>query len=121
MTDKTASWPNRKFQIWRYVVSHRQLLLRSPKSESASTRVDVLFKDVSFMCLSADLSGLSIQEADVELRETLQTIPTISKCHMLLILQAAPILQYVVAAAYISSEDDKEYYDPSALIAEGHL
>lgn len=102
-------------------MSHRQLLLRSPKSESASTRVDVLFKDVSFMCLSTDFSDLSIQEADAEFRKTLQNIPMVSRGHRLFILQTTPSPQYVMAAAYVSLEDDKEYYDPSALIAGSHL
>jgi hypothetical protein len=38
---------NRKFKLWDYDVSHRQLLLRSPKSEKFDTNLDIIFLDVS--------------------------------------------------------------------------
>ena len=36
----------RMFQIWSFVVSHTELLLRSTKSPDHRTRIDVFFKGV---------------------------------------------------------------------------
>jgi hypothetical protein len=48
---------NRPFQVWRAVVGHSQLLLRSTKSDAENTRVDVLFKPVRAMKLRTLLDG----------------------------------------------------------------
>ena len=48
---------DRFFQIWRYTVSHRQLLLRSTKSDVAHTRIEILFKDVSLMLMELRSEG----------------------------------------------------------------
>jgi hypothetical protein len=51
---------SRTFQMWEFLVGHRQLLLRSPKSEEHNTRIDILFKDVSEICLPTILTGLTV-------------------------------------------------------------
>ncbi len=41
-----VSYPDRRFQLWAYTVSHGSLLLRSTKTDDEPTRVDVLFRNV---------------------------------------------------------------------------
>lgn len=51
-----------RFQWWSYTVSHAQLLLRSTPSPVRATQVDVLFKDVSSVCIPTTLDDLEILE-----------------------------------------------------------
>ncbi len=119
--DNSTIWPDRQFQIWSYVVSHNQLLLRSPKSQRAITRVDILFKGVSFIHMETGFSGLSVQVLDEKAQKPLPNIPDILEDQKLFVLHTSSGLGYIVAAAYAAVEDDKEHYDASALISDGHL
>ena len=51
---------DRSFRLWEYRVSHDQLLVRSPKSETNSTNFDLIFVGVKYIELPALFSGLSI-------------------------------------------------------------
>ena len=57
---------DRHFQMWKYGVSHAQLLLRSVKGAAHSTRIDVLFVNVKRLDLPTSLNGLRIERADDE-------------------------------------------------------
>jgi hypothetical protein len=54
------------FQMWAYTVSHACLLLRSPKSPSRGTQIDVLFKNVAAIRLPVSFTDLEIAEEAVE-------------------------------------------------------
>ena len=116
MTHKQLFATARHFQLWSYIVSHRQVLLRSPKSQNWPKRVDVLFKDVSHICLGTRFEGLLIHEMTAgsgDLPFDGSRIPT---GHRLFRLQTNTSLGYIVAATFHMFEDEKEYYDDSALI-----
>lgn len=52
----------RTFQVWRYVVSHKQLLLRSNKEQGRhTTRVEVYFKNVRSMDVPTTMVGLTVE------------------------------------------------------------
>jgi hypothetical protein len=53
---------SRSFQVWRYVVSHRQLLLRSSRTPEVTTRLELLFKNVSAIKLPTHLDALRVRE-----------------------------------------------------------
>lgn len=53
---------DRRFELWAYHVSHQQLLLRSNKRYKGDTRIEVLFRGVSRLCLPAFMPVLSIIE-----------------------------------------------------------
>lgn len=36
-----VSYPNRRFQIWEYRISHGFLLIRSPRNASVETNADI--------------------------------------------------------------------------------
>lgn len=57
---------DRFFQLWYYTVSHGQLLLRSVKSDSEKTQVDVFFKNVKFVGVPALLKSMRVIEIDPE-------------------------------------------------------
>ena len=50
--------------VWEYRVSHRQLLLRCPKSTNSSKNLDVMFYNVRYMSLPTTLPHLEIWEPD---------------------------------------------------------
>jgi hypothetical protein len=92
---------DRHFQMWKYGVGHAQLLLRSVKDETHSTRIDVLFVAVERLDLPTTLNGLRIQRVDDHFR-----------------LSGADWQGSVAAGNVAHAEDDGEYNDPSPF-AEG--
>lgn len=112
---------DRKFQAWRYSVSHGQLLLRSTKDENHGTQVDVLFKNVVFIQLPACFSGLRISEMpDQEFRSLNLPLGLFSaegkKCFR---LEGAGWTGLVVAGVMAWSEEDAEHFAASKLFFPG--
>ena len=106
---------DRNFQIWKYTVGHRQLLLRSTKTPDLSTRIDVFFKGVRELHLPVSLDGLSITESsEEELRsQCLLKSPTYGNDTKVFRLQGSNYLGYVAALVVVYHEDYGEYDDPS--------
>jgi hypothetical protein len=109
---------DRPFQLWRAVVGHRQLLLRSTKSETERTRIDVLFKPVRAMKIRTLLDGLRVREAEPHevaeiAREAAEEIEGELK---VFVIESGSFTGYVVASAMTTAEDDGEYSDPSPLL-----
>lgn len=50
----------RRFRICDYLLSHSQLLLRSPRTEENPFNIDLIFEDVNFMNLPITLHGLEV-------------------------------------------------------------
>jgi hypothetical protein len=86
----------RHFQVWRYTVSHAQLLLRSTRDDSHTTRIDVLFKGVDRVDLPTSFNGLSIEQDGAGYR-----------------LTGEDWSGFVAAVACLSAEDHGQYFDPS--------
>lgn len=63
MTERLFSSP-REFRIWSFTVGHKELLLRSTKENSLTTRVDVLFVNVAAINLPTTLPEIDVVEAD---------------------------------------------------------
>lgn len=110
MTDLSYERP---FQIWSYVVSHRQLLLRSNKSPLQTSRVDVLFKNVKEVKLPTELDRLEIREATTD--EIARLGVDGESTARVFVVSGAEREGYVVAGAVAAVEDDKDYHEPSAL------
>jgi hypothetical protein len=63
---------DRPFQVWEYVVSHRQLLLRSPKSRSSPTNIDLVFRGVRVMHLRHSYPAIRLRRASAEEQEAIE-------------------------------------------------
>ncbi|GGU65128.1 MULTISPECIES: hypothetical protein [Streptomyces] len=75
---KTLFASDRKFALWSFNASHRQLILRSNPDRIARTvtRVEVYFGHVEFMSIRPSYSSLRISEADQgEITEIAARIP----------------------------------------------
>jgi hypothetical protein len=66
---------DRRFRLWDYNVSHKQLLLRSSKSPEAETNVDIVMCGVEYIDLATSLDGVKMVPAsDEELRRAEQAL-----------------------------------------------
>jgi len=50
----------RVFKLWDYSVSHKQMLLRSPRTPDIKTNIDVVFWGVEFIEIATVLAGIEI-------------------------------------------------------------
>lgn len=105
---------DRRFQVWRYIVSHKQLLLRSPKDNENSTRIDLLFKVVDLMNIPTSLKGLALSKAADNSSAVLPINFALSQGSHIFRVDSSSYVGYVVAAYYFFHEDEKEYDDESA-------
>lgn len=104
----------RAFAIWKYSVSHGQLLLRSNPSEELSTRVEVMFKNTQFISISAMMYCLEIEElSSQEDQMPLQLCRTDQPWFRLISNNATG---YVSAGAFAVSEDNLDLLAPSRLL-----
>jgi hypothetical protein len=111
----------RRFQIWKYTVSHCSLLLRSTKSDGFPTRIDVFFKGVKEFHLPTIFTGLSITEAsetDVRQLCSLRKSLSIGKDAKVFKVQGSDFIGYVTALIAVCHEDEGEYHDPSFFAKE---
>lgn len=56
---------NREFAPYDFLVSHRQLLLRSDKIKGYKENIDIIFFDTEYLELPTTLSGISLEESSV--------------------------------------------------------
>ena len=54
------SFPDREFKIWDYLVSHRQMVIRSLGHEEDSPNLDLHFRGVEFVRVPTVFRGLSV-------------------------------------------------------------
>jgi hypothetical protein len=111
---------DRRFQVWAYSVGMARLLLRSTKSETFASRVDVLFQNVKALKLPTALDGLVVAEADPRdaARISAETGLLPSEDTTIFTVRAGAFDGYVVAGVCVVAEDSGEYFDPSTLWQE---
>lgn len=97
-----------------------RLLLRSTKSDTVTTRLDVLFQNVQALKLSTALDGLVVAEADRAEEERIAAevglLP--SDDMTIFTVRAGAFDGYVVAGVCVIAEDNGEYFEPSPLWQE---
>jgi hypothetical protein len=117
MNTKIIYNSNRVFEVWRYTVSHRQLLIRSNKGNSFPTRLEVLFKDVAFMAVPPVMRGVTITEcgaAGDELPSGLNAFQISKPWYR---IETEGCVGYIAAGAIETNEDDLGYEEPSSLLS----
>jgi len=103
----------REFQVWLYTVSHSILLLRSVKSETLSTRVDVIFKPVRALSVPTTLVGIDVRSMPVP--ATLAgVVPDLHDSDQFFSLTGAEPTWWIVAGTVDWHGDEGEYSDPSS-------
>jgi hypothetical protein len=93
------------------------LLLRSVKTTSFTSRIDVLFQNVQALKLPAVLHGLTISSPDAQGIERISTetglLPDDGRSFF--ILNGPHYEGYIVAGVMATGEDAGEYFEPSGL------
>jgi hypothetical protein len=111
---------DRFFELWKFTASHGQLLLRANKTNVITTRIEILFKDVLVLNLTAWLKGLSIDaEQRLEVHDSLGSLD-IGRRNFYRIA-TADFTGYVVAASFYVHEDDLDFDAPSALLRKPYV
>lgn len=117
MSRPPVDHPDRVFQFWAYTVGMGRLLLRSSKTETFDTRIDVLFQNVKAMKLPTLLDGLVVtvaaDGAAVEITEMTGILPDDETAFFA--LKSSTSTGYVVAGVVAEVEDAGEYFEPSKL------
>jgi hypothetical protein len=96
-------------------VGHRQLLIRSPKTASLPTRVDILFKNVAAIHIPTTMDALTILEATKQEADAidLQLGSSTLQGQKVFWVQGSKYAGYVIAGSISWHEDQGEYHDPS--------
>jgi len=112
---------DRSFQLWRYTVSHSQLLLRSNKTDTETKRVEVLFKGVDLVTIPTTLDGLVITENPLEALpdDEFQGVKVDSSFHRYFHIKTNKTNGVILACAVFFAEDDGDYADASKLYIDG--
>jgi len=113
---------NRRFAVWSYTVSHKQLLLRSTKDHAHETRIDLLFKNVLYLALPTLIHDLTVSEADAATSSRIvagvaSDSPRSLDDKRVYVLRGRGPEGYVVASTVVHAEDTEDYLAPSSLIA----
>jgi len=95
-------------------------LFRSRKSDQYPTRLDILFQDVRAVELRFWTEGLFIEEMDPKFIESRASNPLglMERGNKAYAISGADWSGFIVGGIMLAHEDDKEFSDPSALLAE---
>lgn len=108
----TADYPDRRFQLWEYQVSHGGLLIRSPKGPSAPFNVDILFNGVELVACPRLLRGIELVEASPEdLQRVAESLGAPSDEDRVFVLSSEGVRHLVVASSMGVFEHDGEIFD----------
>lgn len=108
---------DRMFKIWAYRISHGQLLLRSGRSAEHGTRIDLLFKDVSLLCLPSVLHGLTVEDMGPDSTLPVEGFVLQPGQHVFRLTTKA-FVGYVAASVAFVHEDQGDYFETSSLIQD---
>ena len=108
----STTYPDRRFQLWEYRVSHGSLLIRSPKGPDAETNIDLVFSGVEFVGCPRMLRGLELVEVtpdDVQ-RVGAEFGPVVAPDHVFVLLSAGA-RHLVIASSCRVSENLDDIFD----------
>jgi hypothetical protein len=107
---------DREFKVWRYLVSHGQLLLRSVPTSSEPKRIEVLFRNVIAMKTNTKLTGLTIrQPSEAEVLRIGRESGEGARMSVF-IVESSCSEGYIVATDFATAEDGGDYKSPSSLL-----
>ena len=104
-----AAYPDRRFQVWEYRVSHGSLLVRSPKGSHAEKNVDLVFVGVDYMALPRLMRGVSIDLGTADDHTLLRA--EMGDDDQIFVLESDGHRHPVVAKACRVSENDGDIFD----------
>jgi hypothetical protein len=113
-----ASYPNRRFQLWEYTVSHGVLLVRSPISPLgpdgtiATNNIDLFFVDVIFISAPRFMDGVTLEEGNAEDIKRAETLLNSSLYDSsVFVLNSGGCRHWVVAAYCKVDENEMDLFE----------
>lgn len=113
----------RSFVVFSYSASHGLLLLRSRKTNTHPTRIDVLLQDVRAMEMRSWFDGIQIEEVNQEYLEGRSCNPgaMIETGNKVYAVHGANWDGFIVGGRISVQEDDGDYMAPSLLLGSTGL
>lgn len=107
-----AMYPDRRFQLWEYRVSHGGLLIRSPRGPSASNNIDLLFDGVELVCCPRMLRGLELVQAEAgDVDRASASLGEMEAPDQVFVLVSEGVRHLVVASSLRVSEHEGDIFD----------
>lgn len=108
----SAVFPDRRFQLWEYRVSHGALMIRSPKGPDAETNVDLVFSGVEYVACPRMLRGVELVTATAkDVRRAGDGFGPVVAPDQVFVLLSAGVRHLVVAASCHVSENTDDIFD----------
>lgn len=105
---------NRMFRLWDFRVSHDQLLLRSPKTETTPKNVDIAFVGVEYVDLPTKVPNPVLMSPEVsDLLKAQDSLGRIVQKNEVFVIQIGDRRHIVVAAAMKVFENDLDIFESS--------
>lgn len=123
MEFETVIQSSRHFEIWRYSVSHAQLLLTSVKrsGQDSDKRIEILFKNVAAMNIPTSFDGISIIRQEPDIGGISDHITSFLKGRHFYRISTTAFDGWIIAGSATTSENNGDYSDPSMLLASQSL
>lgn len=108
----SGTYPERRFQLWEYRVSHGSLLIRSPKGPDTSTNVDLAFSGVEYVACPRLMRGLELaQTGSADLRRVREAGVVLEDPDKVFVLLSGRKRHIVVASSCLVSENTGDIFD----------
>jgi hypothetical protein len=110
----SATYPDRRFQLWEYRVSHGSLLIRSPKGPDAEMNIDLVFSGVEFVACPRTLRGLELVEvtSDDIKRVDAEFGPVVAPDHVFVLLSGGARHMVIASSCRVSENLDDIFDSP---------
>ena len=123
----TLTKSDRHFQVWEYLISHGQLLLRSPKfvgtleTPGQATNIDLVFVAVEYLSLPTTLKGIEfVEPTNKEINEAKKKLGRdLYISERVIVILSAGQRYFIVGIRATTSENDWEGFD-SPMYAHHH-
>lgn len=105
-------YPDRRFQLWEYRVSHGGLLIRSPRGTSATNNIDLIFDGVELVCCARMMRGLEVVQADAgDVHRAVALLGEVEASDQVFVLVSEGVRHVVVASSLRVSEHEGDIFD----------
>jgi hypothetical protein len=105
-------FPDRRFQLWEYRVSHGGLLIRSPKGPNEVVNVDLVFDGVEFISCPRMMPGIRLDTAGADdILHVQNAGHEIGPADEVFVLVSRGFRHLVVASSLRMNEHDGDIFD----------
>ena len=97
-------YPNRRFQLLFYQISHGEMIIRSQKNNSYIHTIDIYFGDVAYMEIPSELNGIRFRRANADDEKHITQ-------DKIVVIVSEDKEYYIVASVISINENDLSFVD----------